>query len=130
MCCLFRGTEIETWKWLTIHGLATSYKVSAFKFTAEGSEILQRSGFGTKPPFHTYIGIMVWGPRTRFIIDDSHGYAKDAIAKAGLDDCCVLEEGVSKILRSFDELENGNNIEVGRNGPNAFWTKVTKRFVW
>jgi hypothetical protein len=121
---------IESWKWLTIHGIATSYKVSAFKLTAENLELLQRAGFGTKPPFHTYIGVIVWGPRSRLIIDNPCGHAGDAISKAGLDDCCVLEAGVDKILRSFDELENGNNIEVSRHGPNAFGVKVTKSFVW
>ena len=125
---------IQSWKWLTIHGLGTSYRVSAFKFSSEDSEILQRSGFGTKPPFNDYIGILVWRPRTRIIIDNPQGDARDAISKAGFPggdgECCVLEEGIGKILRSFDELENGNNIEVSGDPSKVLGVKVTKRFVW
>lgn len=121
---------IEPWKWLTIHGLGTSYRVSAFKFTAEGLEIIRRSGFGTRPPFDPYIGILVWGPRTRIIIDNPQGFAPDAIRKAGLDDCCVLREGVQTILNRYEALEDGSNLEISGNEIDGFFVKTTKGFQW
>jgi len=121
---------IESWKWLTIHGIGTSYKVSAFKFSAENLQVLQHAGFGTKAPFHPYIGIIVWGPDTKIVIENPHGSARYAIEKAGLDDCCVLEKGIQKILDDYDKIENGKNIEVGRERPSLFWTTVTDAWTW
>lgn len=129
---------IESWKWLTIHGLGTIYRVSAFKFSAESLEILARSGFGTRPPFHDYIAILVWSPRTRIIIDNPHGDARDAISKAGFSDsngeCCVLEAGIQRILDDYDKIESGWNIEVNKEAMRSYGapgaTTIGRAHVW
>jgi hypothetical protein len=115
---------------VTIHGIGTIYRVSIFKFNAEGNEVLQHSGFGTKPPFHNYIGIILWGPKSQLLIENPKGCAGYGLAQAGIDGCCVLEAGVQTILDRFDEIEDGSNIEVTRAKNNRLYVKIEKGFHW
>ena len=97
---------------LTIRGLATSYKVSVFKVPTE-AEPVQKAGYRSME----YVAMIIWGPKSYLLIDHRGGYAPWAMSKAGIY-CLVLEKAWQYILNFYDVIEDGDHLEVTREGVN------------
>jgi len=98
-------------KYITIHGPATCYKAIIFRL---GGHPLEREAGYTEC---RYVGMIILEPDLRrVIIDDEHGYPTWAIRKAGLDPSDpVLQLGWAAVLRNFDSIPDGGNVEVSRH---------------
>jgi len=99
-------------KYVTIHGPATCYKAVIFRMGDH--ELERKSGFGGPH----YAGMIILDPWLwRVVQDDVHGYAPWALRKAGLDaGCPVLLAGWETVMRRFDEIPDGGNLEVCKDG--------------
>jgi len=95
-------------KYITIHGPGTCYKTIIFRL---GDNLLEyKAGYGNPD----YVGMIILEPDLRrVLIDIEGGYPPYAFRKAGLSiDCYVLLKGWETILKRFDEIPDGGNIEV------------------
>jgi len=95
-------------KHITIHGRGTCYKCVIFRLGDNPVE--QSAGYGHPH----YIGMIILQPDFRVVlIDDKFGYPPWALHRVGLRECdYVLEKGWEMVLRHFDEIPDGGNIEV------------------
>jgi len=95
-------------KYITIHGPATCYKAIIFRLGDHPLE--HKAGYGSPQ----YIGMWIINPDfRRVLIDDKDGYPPWALRKVGLDsDAYVLRKGWEAVLKRFDEIPDGGNIEV------------------
>jgi len=99
-------------KYITIHGPGTCYKAIIFRLGDHPLE--QKAGYGTP----RYIGMIILEPDfRRVVIDDEHGYPPYALRKVGLSiDDYVLYYGWETILKRFDEIPDGGNVEITPDG--------------
>jgi len=97
-------------KHITIHGPGTCYKCVIFKLGDNPVE--QSAGYGGPH----YVGMIILEPDVRrVLIDREDGYPPWAFYRACLDDSdYVLRRGWGAVLRHFDEIPDGGNIEVTR----------------
>jgi len=95
-------------KYITIHGPATCYKAIIFRLGDHPLE--QKAGYGSPQ----YVGMLILQPDfRRVLIDDVHGYPPYAIREADLDpDDYVLRLGWEAVMRRFNDIPDGGNIEV------------------
>jgi hypothetical protein len=98
-------------KWVTFHGLGTSYRTCLWKFSGD-NELLRKSGYRDVD----YIAMIVWTDRPTLVVDDEGGAPFWAIKEAGLGECPVLEKGWEMALKHFDRIPSVCNIEVSRVG--------------
>ena len=99
-------------KYITINGPATHYKAVIFRFG--DAELEKKSGFRGEH----YVGMILLDPwMWRVLQDDVEGYAPWALRQAGLDaGCPVLLKGWGTVMRCFDEIPDGGNVEVSESG--------------
>ena len=95
-------------KYITIHGPATCYKAIIFRLGDHPLE--QKAGYGSP----RYIGMIILDPDYRkVLIDDKGGYPPWALQIVNLDpNNWVLSLGWETVLKKFDEIPDGGNIEV------------------
>jgi len=98
-------------KYITIHGPATCYKAIIFRLGDHPLE--QKAGYGGP----RYVGMIILEPDyRRVLIDDKDGYPPWAFHKVGLDpDDYVLLNGWKTVLKAFDAISDGGNLEVTRD---------------
>jgi len=97
-------------KHITIHGPLTCYKCVIFRLGDNPVE--QSAGYGGPH----YVGMIILEPDFRVVLVDSeHGYPPYALYRVRLSECdYVLEKGWETVLKRFDEIPDGGNIEVTR----------------